>query len=93
MIDLHTHSTFSDGTYTPEELVDICAEAELTAVALTDHDTVAGIPRFMAACKAKGITLYGAGVIKMSSKEEADRAFEYAKEAGLELIVGDPGIL
>ena len=55
MIDLHTHSTFSDGTYTPEELVDICAEAELTAVALTDHDTVAGIPRFMAACEAKGI--------------------------------------
>lgn len=55
MIDLHTHSTFSDGTYTPEELVGICAEAGLTAVALTDHDTVAGIPRFMAACAEAGI--------------------------------------
>ena len=55
MIDLHTHSTFSDGSYTPEQLVEKCAAAELTAVALTDHDTVAGIPRFMAACQSAGI--------------------------------------
>lgn len=49
VIDLHTHSVFSDGTQTPEQLV---AEAEalgLTALALTDHDTVAGLPRFAAA--------------------------------------------
>lgn len=47
--DLHTHSVFSDGTYTPEQLI---AEAErigLTAVALTDHNTVAGLPDFLAA--------------------------------------------
>src|SRR2546425_4077760 len=43
MIDLHTHSTASDGTLTPEELVDLAAEKGLRAIALTDHDTVGGI--------------------------------------------------
>ncbi|MCP4674694.1 MAG: PHP domain-containing protein [Deltaproteobacteria bacterium] len=43
MIDLHTHSTASDGTLTPSELVDAASEAGLTALALTDHDTVAGV--------------------------------------------------
>ena len=42
-VDLHTHSTCSDGTYTPEELMDYAVEKELKAIALTDHDTVAGI--------------------------------------------------
>jgi predicted metal-dependent phosphoesterase TrpH len=49
MIDLHCHSVFSDGTYTPEELVKLAEEAGLTALALTDHDTVDGLPRFLAA--------------------------------------------
>lgn len=48
MIDLHTHSTFSDGTDTPERLVELGTAAGLTALALTDHDTVAGLPRFLA---------------------------------------------
>ncbi len=56
MIDLHTHSTFSDGTLTPEELVQKAVESELSALALTDHDTVAGLPRFMKACFERGIT-------------------------------------
>ena len=43
LIDLHVHSTFSDGTYTPEELVIEAKEKNLKAFALTDHDTVAGI--------------------------------------------------
>ncbi|ADU06484.1 PHP domain-containing protein [Micromonospora sp. L5] len=41
-IDLHTHSTASDGTLTPAELVRAAAEAGLDVVALTDHDTTAG---------------------------------------------------
>lgn len=56
MIDLHTHSTFSDGSLTPEELAAKSRDAGLTAVALTDHDTVAGVPRFIHACNAAGIT-------------------------------------
>ena len=47
--DLHTHSNFSDGTYTPAQLVAAAEELGLTAIALTDHNTVAGLPDFMAA--------------------------------------------
>ena len=43
MIDLHTHSTASDGTLSPEALVELAAERGLSAIALTDHDTVAGV--------------------------------------------------
>ena len=42
MIDLHTHSNFSDGTDTPTELINKAHAAGLTGIALTDHDTVAG---------------------------------------------------
>ncbi|MBO5307137.1 MAG: PHP domain-containing protein [Lentisphaeria bacterium] len=48
MIDLHTHSTASDGSTPPAELLRQAAELGLCAVALTDHDTVAGIPEFLA---------------------------------------------
>ena len=41
-IDLHVHSCASDGTMTPEEVVDCAARAGLSAIALTDHDTTAG---------------------------------------------------
>jgi len=44
MVDLHTHSTASDGSYSPEELVKLAKEAGLLAIALTDHDTVDGLP-------------------------------------------------
>lgn len=43
MIDLHTHSSASDGTYGPSQLIDYAAQKNLTALALTDHDTVDGI--------------------------------------------------
>ena len=56
MIDLHTHSTASDGTLTPAELVVAAAVAGLDVVALTDHDTTAGwVPA--AAALPPGLTL------------------------------------
>ena len=42
-VDLHVHSTCSDGTFTPEELVDYAYRKGLAAFALTDHDTVSGL--------------------------------------------------
>ena len=42
-VDLHTHSTKSDGSYTPAELVDYAITKGLSAVALTDHDTIDGL--------------------------------------------------
>jgi 3',5'-nucleoside bisphosphate phosphatase len=55
VIDLHVHSTFSDGSLTPEELVEKAAKVGLTAMALTDHDGMMGIDRFLAACKSHGL--------------------------------------
>jgi len=43
-IDLHTHTTFSDGTLTPSELVCFAEKIGLTAIAITDHDSVAALP-------------------------------------------------
>jgi predicted metal-dependent phosphoesterase TrpH len=53
--DLHLHTFFSDGTYSPEELVAQARLHGLAAMALTDHDTVEGCPRTAAACEAAGI--------------------------------------
>ena len=55
MIDLHVHSTFSDGSLTPEELVEKAAGYGLSAMALTDHDGMMGIPRFLDACTKHGV--------------------------------------
>lgn len=51
MCDLHTHSTFSDGTCTPTQIVEMAVNTGLCAAALTDHNTVAGLAEFMAAAK------------------------------------------
>lgn len=57
MIDLHTHSTESDGTLTPEELMQLAADSGLSAIALTDHDTVGGLKKAKPAARALGIEL------------------------------------
>src|SRR5471032_1312056 len=50
--DLHLHTFFSDGTFTPEELVECAGKIGFHAIALTDHDTVEGCERAAAACAA-----------------------------------------
>lgn len=54
-IDLHTHSTASDGELTPDALVQFALERGLAVIALTDHDTIAGLDAAIAA--AQGTTL------------------------------------
>lgn len=51
-IDLHVHSRSSDGSDTPAALAALAAESGLAAVALTDHDTVGGVPEFLEAARA-----------------------------------------
>jgi predicted metal-dependent phosphoesterase TrpH len=53
--DLHLHTFFSDGTFSPEELAAHGKKNHLAALALTDHDTVEGCARMGAACKTAGI--------------------------------------
>ncbi|WP_075679053.1 PHP domain-containing protein [Roseburia sp. 831b] len=57
IIDLHTHSTESDGTFTPEELMREAARVGLSAIALTDHDTTGGIAKARPVAKSLGIEL------------------------------------
>ena len=54
MIDLHAHTTFSDGTFTPEELIALARERGLTVLAVTDHDSTEGLPRASAAAQDGG---------------------------------------
>lgn len=53
--DLHTHSVYSDGTWTPEQLIDGAERIGLGAIALCDHNTVAGLPDFMAAARGREV--------------------------------------
>lgn len=55
MIDLHMHSTFSDGSETPSALVELGAKAGLRAMALTDHDSTQGLAEFFEAGRRYGV--------------------------------------
>ena len=57
MIDLHTHTDESDGTYTPKELVDAAVRLKLEALAITDHDTFAGYDLALPEACAAGLDL------------------------------------
>ena len=63
--DLHTHSTFSDGTLTPSQIVLEALRANLSAVALTDHNTVAGLTEFLGA--ARGTALEAISGVEIST--------------------------
>lgn len=54
-IDLHLHTTYSDGSYSPAEVIRFAHEVGVTALAMTDHDTVDGIPEAMKAGAEVGI--------------------------------------
>ncbi len=56
-IDLHVHSSFSDGTLSPEALVMLAKETELTAFALTDHDTTEGLDAAILASRGTPVTV------------------------------------
>ncbi|CAN5789277.1 PHP domain-containing protein [soil metagenome] len=57
MIDLHLHTTASDGSLAPADLVARAASAGISTLAVTDHDTVAGLPAAGAAAAARGLSL------------------------------------
>lgn len=57
MIDLHVHTTASDGQYTPTEIVKKAAEHNIKVMAITDHDTVNGLEEAKVAGKEFGVTV------------------------------------
>lgn len=54
-VDLHTHSTASDGVLPPERVIEAAVRCGLAAIALTDHDTISGIPAARAAAEKAGL--------------------------------------
>ncbi|MGP1606042.1 MAG: PHP domain-containing protein [Moraxella sp.] len=56
-IDLHSHSTCSDGTYSPKELLELAHRANIQTFALTDHDTILGLKEAHQSAKVLGIRL------------------------------------
>ncbi|MCL5047267.1 MAG: PHP domain-containing protein [Firmicutes bacterium] len=57
MIDLHTHSNFSDGSETPESIIETAKKIGLSAIALTDHDTFDGLERAATKAEELGVPL------------------------------------
>ena len=55
-VDLHIHSTHSDGTYSSAEIIAEAKRLGLSAVALTDHNTVSGLPNFLTEARAADLT-------------------------------------
>ncbi len=71
MVDLHAHTTASDGSLTPSELVALAKSMGLRALAVTDHDTIDGIPEAIAAAGDLGIELIPG--IELASEHDRGR--------------------
>ena len=70
-IDLHVHSTASDGTFTPTELVAEAKRCGLSAFALTDHDIVDGISEALAAGEASGLEVIPGVELSNTTKQKS----------------------
>ena len=66
-VDLHTHTTYSDGSVSPKELVSLARKKGLSALAITDHDTVDGLQEGFAAGSAAGVEVISG--VEVSAKE------------------------
>jgi sugar phosphate isomerase/epimerase len=88
-------ASYSFREFTQEQALDMTLRCGVNQISFksmhlpldSDKET---IKKAVELCKQKGVNLYGGGVIYMKSKAEADQAFEYAKTAGMKMIVGVP---
>jgi sugar phosphate isomerase/epimerase len=88
-------ASYSLRKFSQEEAIDMILRCGVKRICFKsmhlplDSDSTA-INKATALCKEKGVDLYGGGVIYMKSKEQVDQAFEYAKTANMQMIVGVP---
>ncbi|MFQ5690661.1 MAG: PHP domain-containing protein [Gemmatimonadota bacterium] len=80
--DLHVHSTASDGLLPPAEVVKRAAAVGLSAMALTDHDTVEGIPEASAEAKRQGIALLPAAELSANEPGLSVHLLAYGFDPG-----------
>jgi predicted metal-dependent phosphoesterase TrpH len=71
-IDLHTHTNYSDGSDTPTQLVEKAAQQGLGTLAITDHDTVAGVPEAQQAGVRYGVEILAGVELSVQYQEYAD---------------------
>ncbi len=81
-VDLHLHSIFSDGSDTPEQIAAQAAAVGLTAIALTDHDILDGIPRADAAAASHGINFIGGTELSVLWRDQGMHMLVYFLEPG-----------
>ena len=70
MIDLHTHSNASDGSYSPSSLIEEAAKRGISALALTDHDTTKGLEEAAEAARERGVQFIPGIEIEITRKQE-----------------------
>jgi predicted metal-dependent phosphoesterase TrpH len=85
MIDLHTHSSASDGDLPPGELIEKAAAMGMTAIALTDHDTVSGIAEAETAAKSRKIAFIPGIELEITTEAPA----ETEKTAECTMVAGE----
>lgn len=88
IVDLHVHSTESDGTLSPEEVVLAAKEAGLSALALTDHDTASGVKKAAPQAAACGIELIPG--IELSTQYQLPSSKDGEKEIHVVGLYIDP---
>ena len=98
IIDLHTHSTFSDGTLTPSEIVKLAEEKLIKVIAITDHDTIEGLDEFQKynsnyvekvngieiSVQMKDFNFHMVGLFLDYNNEEFKEKIDYLKKARIE---------
>lgn len=82
MIDLHTHTNRSDGSDPPERIPELAAEAGCSAVAITDHDRLDGIPRARARGEVLGVRVVGGCELSCGSDAGPVHLLAYFVEDG-----------
>lgn len=86
IIDLHVHSTASDGELTPAAVVGRAARAGLAAMALTDHDTLGGVPAAMAAGERLGVRVVGGCEFSVAAPWGEMHVLGYFLAPGIEVL-------
>ena len=87
--DLHLHTYFSDGTFSPEELVGRGHRLGFAALALTDHDSVEGCPRMAAACEAAAIVFIPGTELTAEHNDTEIHLLGYYVDTGNEKFLSD----
>jgi predicted metal-dependent phosphoesterase TrpH len=86
--DLHLHTQFSDGTFTPEELVLHAQKNGLACIALTDHDTVEGCARAAAACAAVQMEFIPGAELTAEQEDTEVHILGYFLDTGNQVLLG-----